>query len=47
VSLLKISATVLEQTSKDCQLCFIKVFLRQLIRRLSLTPDLTASQNGA
>ena len=47
VSLLKISATVLEQTSKDCQLHFIKVFLRQLIRRLSLTPDLTASQNGA
>ena len=47
VSLLKISATVLEQTSKDCQLCFIKVFLRQLIRRLSLTPDLTSSQNGS
>jgi hypothetical protein len=47
VSLLKISATVLEQTSKDCQLCFIKVFLRQLIRRLSLTSDFTGSRNGS
>ncbi len=46
LSLLKISQTVLEQTSKDCQLCFIKVFLRQLIRRLSLTPELAATQGG-
>ncbi len=43
VTLLKISATVLEQTSKDCQLSFIKVFLRQLIRRLSLTTELAGS----
>jgi serine/threonine protein kinase len=46
VSLLKISATVLEQTSKDCQLCFIKVFMRQLIRRLSLSPKLDGIESS-
>ena len=34
VTVLSVSATLLEQVSTDCQLRFNKVFLRSLIRRL-------------
>jgi hypothetical protein len=34
VTLLKVTATLLEQTSIACQLRFNKVFLRELIERL-------------
>jgi hypothetical protein len=34
VSLLRVSATLLEQASMSCQLQFHKVFLRELIGRL-------------
>jgi hypothetical protein len=34
VTLLKVTATLLEQTSISCQLRFNKVFLRELIGRL-------------
>lgn len=37
VRLLKINSTVIDQLSVDCQLHFNKVFLRTLVKRLSLT----------
>jgi serine/threonine protein kinase len=36
-SLLKVKSTVISQVSLDCQLRFLKVFLRTLIQRLSVT----------
>jgi len=37
VRLLKINSTVIDQLSVSCQLHFNKVFLRTLVKRLSLT----------
>jgi len=38
-ALLKINSTVISQVSLNCQVRFLKVFLRTLIHRLSLTTD--------
>ena len=43
VDLMKLSATVIEQVSVDCQLRFSRVFLRTLVKRLSSTTRLAAS----
>ncbi len=39
VTLMKANSALLEQVSRDCQLRFCKVFLKTLIRRLSLTTE--------
>jgi len=41
-SLLKINSTVISQVSLNCQVRFLKVFLRTLIHRLSMTTDKAA-----
>lgn len=38
-ALLKINSTVISQVSLNCQVRFLKVFLRTLIHRLSMTTD--------
>jgi len=38
-ALLKINSTVMSQVSLNCQVRFLKVFLRTLIHRLSMTTD--------
>jgi serine/threonine-protein kinase len=38
-SLLKINSTVISQVSLNCQVRFLKVFLRTLIHRLSVTTE--------
>jgi hypothetical protein len=44
VTLVRISSTLLEQASSDCQLRFNKVFLRSLIERLQgVDPVATAT----
>jgi serine/threonine protein kinase len=43
-ALLKINSTVMSQVSLNCQVRFLKVFLRTLIHRLSMTTD-KASQD--
>jgi len=43
-ALLKINSTVISQVSLNCQVRFLKVFLRTLIHRLSMTTDV-ASQD--
>ena len=45
-SLLKINSTVISQVSQNCQIRFLKVFLRTLIHRLSVTTE-KISQEGA
>ena len=37
VNLMKISATLIDQVSIDCQLSFSRVFMKSLVKRLSLT----------
>lgn len=44
VSLMKINATLIDQVSVDCQLHFSKVFMRTLVRRLSMTTAMLARQ---
>ncbi len=44
IALLKISSTVISQVSLNCQVRFLKVFLRTLIHRLSTTTEI-ASQD--
>ena len=39
-SLLKINSTVISQVSLNCQVRFLKVFLRTLIHRLSATTEI-------
>lgn len=39
-TLLKINSTVISQVSSNCQIRFLKVFLRTLIHRLSMTTDI-------
>lgn len=43
-SLLKINSTVISQVSLNCQVRFLKVFLRTLIHRLSATTEIMSSQ---
>ncbi|MSR15308.1 MAG: cyclic nucleotide-binding domain-containing protein [Gammaproteobacteria bacterium] len=38
-SLLKVNSTVISQVSLNCQVRFLKVFLRTLIHRLSITTE--------
>ena len=38
-SLLKVNSTVISQVSLNCQVRFLKVFLRTLIHRLSVTTE--------
>ena len=45
VRLLKINSTVIDQLSVGCQLHFNKVFLRTLVKRLSLTTAKTSKKN--
>lgn len=45
VRLLKINSTVIDQLSVSCQLHFNKVFLRTLVKRLSLTTAKTSKKN--
>jgi len=45
VRLLKINSTVIDQLSVGCQLHFNKVFLRTLVKRLSLTTAKTSNKN--
>jgi hypothetical protein len=42
VTLLKVGATLLEQSSAACQLRFNRVFLRSLIERLQKSEQATA-----
>jgi len=46
VQLMKINATLIDQVSVDCQLHFSRVFLRTLVKRLSATTRMFASQGG-
>ncbi len=47
VKLVRISSTLLEQASSDCQLRFNKVFLRSLIERLQgIDPVTTAARTS-
>ena len=41
---MKANSALLEQVSRDCQLRFCKVFLKTLIRRLSLTTEQMVGQ---
>jgi len=45
VSLMKINATLIDQVSVDCQLHFSKVFMRTLVKRLSMTTAMLANQD--
>ena len=45
VSLMKINATLIDQVSVDCQLHFSKVFMRTLVKRLSMTTAMLAEQS--
>ena len=45
VQLMKINSTLIDQVSVDCQLHFSRVFLRTLVKRLSATTSMFASQN--
>ncbi len=42
VNLLKLSSTLMEKTSTDCQLKFCKIFMKTLIKRLSETSEKVA-----
>ena len=44
-ALLKINATVISQVSLNCQVRFLKVFLRTLIQRLSMTTKMISKEN--
>jgi serine/threonine protein kinase len=46
VSLMKISASLIEQVSTECQLRFTRVFLQTLVKRLSETTQLLAKKSG-
>jgi hypothetical protein len=39
-ALIKINSTVISQVSRNCQVRFLKVFLRTLIHRLSATTEI-------
>lgn len=43
VSLMKINATLIDQVSIDCQLHFSRVFMKSLVKRLSMTNSLVVS----
>jgi serine/threonine protein kinase len=45
-SLLKVNSTVISQVSLNCQVRFLKVFLRTLIQRLSATTEIVSAQEG-
>lgn len=45
VSLMKINATLIEQSSVECQLRFNKVFMQTLVKRLSQTTAMYASES--
>jgi len=47
VQLMKLSATLIEQVSVECQLHFSRVFLQTLVRRLSATTAMFVSGHGA
>ena len=44
MQLMKISATLIDQVSIDCQLRFSKSFLRTLVRRLSSTTAMVVNK---
>lgn len=46
-SLLKINSTVISQVSLNCQVRFLKVFLRTLIYRLSATTEIISSREAS
>ena len=46
VSLMKFNSTLIEQASVECQLHFSKVFMSTLVRRLSTTTAMYASDQG-
>lgn len=46
-SLLKINSTVISQVSLNCQVRFLKVFLRTLIYRLSATTEIMSSREAS
>ncbi len=45
-ALLKVNSTVISQVSLNCQVRFLKVFLRTLIHRLSMTTDKAAEEQA-
>jgi serine/threonine protein kinase len=44
-SILKVNSTVISQVSLNCQVRFLKVFLRTLIHRLSITTERVSQEN--